>query len=231
MPVPADGIRSPEFPARLPGQRPYPGTASPCGSAPAGAGCGSQPGSCGGCLRALAAGFRDMVREREAIWHGLAGSPRNDAAVLSLAATLRDLRDMTGMLSDSFRARAASLGDPAAFERAASVHAAARFAGQAWLILAGTGPAARPGPAPRPGAPCPQCQTTPYAAARPQAACGPGEDTARILAGAMTGLSGGAARLAQRSAGPLARALTAVQVSLATGARHLDGGRRPCQDA
>lgn len=205
MLVPADGMRSPE--------------------------CGSQPESCGGCLRALAAGLRDRSRERTASWHGPAGSPRHDAAVLSLAAMLRDLRDMTGMLSASFRIRAAHLGDLAAFERAASVHAAARFAGQAWLVLAGTGPTALPGPAPRPGVPCPQCQLVPCTAARSQAGCGPGEDTARMLVGAMAGLSGGTARLAQRSAGPLAPALIAVQVSLAAGARYLDGGRRPCQGA
>jgi hypothetical protein len=170
----------------------------------------------------------DSVRAAACGWDGLGGRQEHGFAVVSLATVLRDLRVLSARLSACFRLRAMSEPVPAAFARAASVHAAAQFTGQAWLILSDIG---IPAPA-EPGQGCVpadlMCHAARCAAAWPQPATGPGVEVMQPLAEAMSVLASGAGALAACAAEPLAAVLTAAGACVGAAASQLSG---TCQSA
>lgn len=222
-PAAADGQDFPACRARAPEPAPYRGTSITREGGEQNAGSGTNPAPCGTDFPGLVSLLCDGARAAACGWDGLGGRQEHDFAVVSLATVLRDLRVLTARLSACFRRRAMSEPAPAAFARAASVHAAAQFTGQAWLILSDIG---IPVPA-EPGQGCIpaglMCHAARCAAAWPQPAMGPGVEVMQPLAEAMSVLATGAGTLAACAAEPLAAALTAVGACVGAAASQLSG--------
>jgi hypothetical protein len=222
-PTAADGQDFPACRARASEPAPYPGTPITAEGGEQKAGPGTAPAPRGTDFPGLVSLLCDGARAAACGWDRLGGRQEHDFAVISLATILRDLSVLSARLSACFRLRAMSEPAPAAFARAASVHAAAQFTGQAWLLLSDAG---IPVPA-ETGQDCTpaglMCHAARCAAAWPQPAMGPGVEIMQPLAEAMSVLASGAGTLAASAAEPLAAILTAVGVCVDAAASQLNG--------
>jgi hypothetical protein len=192
------------------------------------AGSGIVPPPEGMDLARFACLLRDAARASARSWAGPMDRTGQDRAVRQLGRAVWDLRTVTARLAVRYRLQAVCEQRPAAFARAAAVHASAQVLGQAWLILEAAQPAS---PAlPGPGS-CGPADLMCYAAMRAAAWRKPVtslDQAAQPLAEALAALAGGAALLAAGIPQPRAAHLTATQACLAAAATQL-GGIRPAR--
>jgi hypothetical protein len=202
-----------------PGPRSHPFPAGEGGEGNAG------PGDSAGLAR-LASLLRDAARAAAGSWDGLTDQQDHAVAVRALAMALGDLRTVSARLAACSRLHAMTEPAPAAFARAAGVHAAAQFLAQGHLILSDTGMLpGEPGHDRSPGDAL--CQAARRAAAWSQPAMSAGEEVLDPLAEAVRALAGGARALAGTAAEPLSVVLTAVGSCAGAAALQLSGHQQP----
>ena len=202
------------------------------GSRPVLAGEGGEgnagPGGSAGLAR-LASLLRDAARAAAGSWDGLADQQDHAVAVGALAMALGDLRIVSARLAACSRLHVMAEPAPAAFARAAGVHAAAQFLAQGHLILSDIGMLpGEPGHGRGPGDVL--CQAARRAAAWSQPAMSAGDEVLHPLAEAVRALAGGARALAGTAAEPLAVVLTAVGSCADAAALQLGGHQQPSAD-
>jgi hypothetical protein len=170
--------------------------------------------------------LRDAARAAARSWVGPMDRTGHDRAVRQLSCAVWDLRTAVARLAVRYRLQAVCVQKPAAFTRAAAVHASAQVLGQAWLILEAVPPASQPLPD---SDSCGPADLMCYAAMRAAAWRKPVpslDKAAQPLAEALDALAAGAGQLAAGGPQPRAAHLTATQACLAAAAAQL-GGIRP----
>jgi hypothetical protein len=158
--------------------------------------------------------------------------PPEDMNLARFACLLRDAAQATARswtavarLGVRYRLQAVCEQRPAAFTRAAAVHASAQVLGQAWLILEAVPTARQPLPDPDS---CGPADLMCYAAMRAAAWRKPVpslDKAAQPLAEALAALAAGAGQLAATGPQPRAAHLTATQACLAAAATQLDSSQ------
>lgn len=169
--------------------------------------------------------LRDAARASARSWAGPVDQASHDRAVRQLSCAVWDLRTATARLAARYRLQAVCEQRPAAFTRAAAVHASAQVLGQAWLILETVPAASQPPPGPDS---CGPADLMCYAAMRAAACRKPVpslDQAAQPLAEALAALADGAGQLAAAGPQPHAAHLTATQACLAAAATQLGGIR------
>src|ERR1035437_9808621 len=91
---------------------------------------------------------RDAARASARSWAGPMDRTSHDRAVRHLSRAVWDLRTAVARLAVRYRLQAVCEQRPAAFTRAAAVHASAQVLGQAWLILEAVPAVSQPLPDP-----------------------------------------------------------------------------------
>jgi hypothetical protein len=173
-------------------------------------------------LARLASLLGDAARAAANSWDGLTDQQDHAVAVRALALALGDLRTVSARLAACSRLDVMTEPAPAAFARAACVHAAAQFLAQGHLILLDIGMLpGQPGHGRSPGDVL--CQAARRAAAWSQPAMSAGEEVLYPLAEAVRALAEGARALAGTAAEPLAVVLTAVGSCADAAALQLSG--------
>jgi hypothetical protein len=172
--------------------------------------------------------LRDAACASARSWAGPMDRTGHDRAVRQLSRTVRDLRTAVARLAVRYRLQAVCEQRPAAFARAAAVHASTQVLGQAWLILEALPAASQPLPGPDS---CGPADLMCYAAMRAAAWRKPVpslDKAAQPLAEALAALADGAGQLAAAGPQPRAAHFTATQACLAAAATQL-GGIRPAR--
>jgi hypothetical protein len=169
--------------------------------------------------------LRDAAWATARSWAGLLDRAGHDRAVRQLSRAVWDMRTAVARLAVRYRLEAVCDQRPAAFARAAAVHASAQVLGQAWLILEAVPAASQP----RPGQDsCGPADLMCYAAMRAAAWRKPVpslDKAAQPLAEALDALAAGAGQLAAGGPQPRVAHLTATQACLAAAATQLDSSQ------
>jgi len=169
--------------------------------------------------------LRDAAQVTARSWAGPLDRAGHDRAVRHLSRAVWDLRTAVARLGVRYRLQAVCEQRPAAFTRAAAVHASAQVLGQAWLILEAVPTARQPPPDPDS---CGPADLMCYAAMRAAACRKPVpslDKAAQPLAEALAALAAGAGQLAATGPQPRAAHLTATQACLAAAATQLDSSQ------